>query len=153
MEQNSITIPIAEQDAGKMRKIFLVLGIIGLLYIILSSFLLDEIGFHNYLLWLFFLPSCVEAILYGLGKKRLFTTNSPVLKIDQQQIEKSSGGIFVTPHIYKWDTIKNIDIKLFEVLLTTNEGEQHTISLHSLTDENLKAVKDFLVEIKKARNF
>ncbi len=72
MEQNSITIPIAEQDAGKMRKFFLVLGIIGLLYIILSSFLLDEIGFHNYLLWLFFLPSCVEAILYGLGKKRKF---------------------------------------------------------------------------------
>jgi hypothetical protein len=151
MEQNSIIIHIAGQDVGNMKKIYLVIGILGILYILLSFLFLNDIGLHNYLMWLVFLPGFVQAILYGSGKRRLFSNITPYLKIDQHKIENSSGGIFATPQTYMWDAIRNIDIKLFEIVLTTHKGEIHTISLNTLTDENLKRVKEFLIDIKKTK--
>jgi len=145
----NIDINISGQEEGKFKTFYLVLGIVGLIYLTLS-FIRPEMKI-NYVLWIVFLPGFVESILYGLGKKRIFADNLPYLRINEDKIETSKGGLFSKPKEFYWSNVKNIDIKLFEIHLTTTDNTQSVIELSNLTDENLKIVKEFVFNIKKEK--
>lgn len=147
----NININMAGQEEGKFRKLYLVIGVIGIIYIALSFIIPNLAPGNNYFLWIVFLPGFAEAILYGLGKKRIFADNFPYIRIDEEKIEKSKGGFFAKPDITYWNSVTHIDIKLFEIRLTTLEGRLKTVDLEALTDENLKLVKEFLLTVKKNR--
>lgn len=144
-----ININLAGQEPKNFRTIYLVLGITGFIVITLTMLLPDFKLKHFYYSWIVFLPGIIEAILYGLGKKRILANHFPYLKINEERIEKSKGGIFAKPEIYDWSNIKSLDIKLFELQLTTTTNQQATIDLTQLTDDNLKIVKEYVTSMKK----
>ncbi|MCU0322367.1 MAG: hypothetical protein MUE72_08120 [Chitinophagaceae bacterium] len=149
MGRINIDINLAAQEESKYRNLYLVLGICGFLWVILTLFIPDlRISFF-YFYWIIFLPGFINAILYGLGKKRLFVNNFPYLKINDIKIEKSKGGIFAKPEVSYWADIKSIDIKLFELQLTTKDDKIKNFDLSNLTDDNLKIVREFVSSIKK----
>ena len=151
VEKMNININIAGQEEGKFRTFYLVVGILGLIYIALT-FMTPDLGLtYNYFMWIVLFPVFIEAILYGLGKKRIFADNSPYLRIDDERIEKSKGGIFANPDIDYWKDVKNIDIKLFEIQLTTFDGRNKSVDLANLSDDNLKIVKDYLLTVKRSK--
>ena len=63
--------------------------------------------------------------------------------------EKSKGGLFAKPDISYWADIKSIEIKLFELQLTTADNRLKKVDLTNLTDDNLKIVKEFVTTVKK----
>ena len=151
MEKMNIDINLAGQEEGKYRKLYLVLGTCGLIWITLTL-VFPNFGLRPfYFAWIVFLPGFIEAILYGLGKKRVFADNFPYLKINEDRIEKSKGGLFAKPDISYWTDIKSIDIKLFELQLTTIDNKIKKVDLTNLTDDNLKIVKEFVTTVKKNR--
>jgi hypothetical protein len=149
MEKLNIDINLSGQQEGKFRTFYLVLGSTGLIYFALTLFIPD-LNF-NYYAWIAFIPGFIESILYGLGKKRIFTDHFPHLQINDEIIEKSKGGLFAKSEIYHWDKVKSIDVRLFEIHITTTDNIKSNIDLTTLTDENLKIVKDFVLTIKKQR--
>ncbi len=149
MGKMNIDINIAGQEEGKLRMFYLVLGLLGTLYIAIMLFLPDLGMNHFYFGWILFLPGFIKAILYGLGKKRTFADNSPYLRINEERLEKSSGGIFSKQHVYYWTDVKALDIKLFEIQLTSKDNKVMTVALNNLTDDNLKIVKEFVTAVKK----
>ncbi len=151
MEKMNIDINLSGQEEGKFRTLYLVLGSLGLVYVTLT-FALPDLGLrHYYFAWIVFLPGFIEAILYGLGKKRIFADNFPYLRINEERIEKSKGGLFSKLDINNWTDIKAIEIKLFEIQLTTIDNKLKKVDLTSLTDDNLKIVKEFVTTLKNKR--
>jgi len=151
MEKLNIDINLSGQEEGKFRTLYLVIGTLGLIYVTLTI-LLPDLGLrHYYFSWIAFLPGFIEAILYGLGKKRMFADNFPYLRINDERIEKSKGGLFAKPNIHHWTDIKQIEIKLFEIQLTTIDNQLEKVDLTNLTDDNLKIVKEFVATVKKNR--
>lgn len=147
----NIDINLSGQEEGKFRTLYLVLGSLGLVYVTLT-FALPDLGLrHYYFAWIVFLPGFIEAILYGLGKKRIFADNFPYLRINEERIEKSKGGLFSKLDINNWTDIKAIEIKLFEIQLTTIDNKLKKVDLTSLTDDNLKIVKEFVTTLKNKR--
>ena len=149
MEKMNIDINLSGQETGKFRTFYLVIGIIGLFFLTLY-FVLPDMKF-NYFRWVIFIPGFIEAILYGLGKKRIFAEHFPFLKINDERIERSKGGLFAKPETDYWDKVKSIDIRLFEIQLTTIDNRISKVDLTTLTDDNLKIVKDFVLTIKNKR--
>jgi hypothetical protein len=151
MERITIDINLSGQEEGRFRFFYLLVGALGLLYLAITL-LLPELELQRYYFyWIVFLPGLIEAILYGLGKKRLFADNFPYLRINEVCLEKSRGGFFAKPDIYYWSTISAIEIKLFELQLTTIDNKVKKIDLTSLTDDNLKIVKEFVTALKRTR--
>ncbi len=151
MEKMNIDINLSGQEEGKFRKLYLVIGTLGLIYLMLM-FLLPDVGLkHYYFSWIVFLPGFIEAILYGLGKKRIFADNFPYLKLNEERIEKSKGGLFAKPDIINWADVQYIEIKLFEIHLTTADNNLKKVDLTDLTDDNLKIVKEFVTTMKKSK--
>lgn len=85
-------------------------------------------------------------------KKRIFADNFPYLRINEERIEKSKGGLFAKPEVSYWADVKLIEIKLFEIQLTTHHNILKKVDLTNLTDDNLKIVKEFVMTIKKNKN-
>jgi hypothetical protein len=81
----------------------------------------------------------------------MFADNFSYLKINEERIEKSKGGLFARPDINYWADIKTIEIKLSEIQLTTIDNRLNKVELVNLTDDNLKIVKEFVATIKKNR--
>lgn len=151
MEKMSIDINLAVQEERKFKTFYLVLGSCGLAFLVLT-FIWPDLPFRSsYLMWIAFLPSMVDAILYGLGRKRMLADNFPYLKINEERIERSKGGVFAKPEIIRWTDVKTIDLKLFEIHLTTLRNESIVVDLTNLTDENLKIVKEFVRTIQQSR--
>lgn len=149
MEKINIDINLSGQQDGKFRTFYLVIGTVGLMYFALTI-ILPELTF-NYFTWIVFLPGLIEAILYGLGKKRIFADHFPYIRINEEKIERSNGGFFAKPEIDYWKNIKSIDVRLFEIHLINTDNKSSKIDLTTLTDDNLKIVKDFVLFIKKKR--
>lgn len=145
----SIDINLSGQEEGKFRTFFLVLGLLGLAWIA-TSFIFPELTF-NFFTWLVFIPSCIQAIVYGLGRREILKDNFPYLRIDEHKIETNTGGFLAKPRITYWDTVKTMEIKLFEIQVTTTDGRVEKIDLDKLTDDNLKIVKEFIRAIKANR--
>ncbi len=82
----------------------------------------------------------------------MFADNFPYLKINEERIERSKGGVFAKPEIIRWTDVKTIDLKLFEIHLTTLRNESIVVDLTNLTDENLKIVKEFVRTIQQSRS-
>jgi hypothetical protein len=151
MEKMSININLVAQEERKFKTFYLVLGSAGLFFL-LFTFIWPVFTFSgSYLMWIAFIPGFIEAILYGLGKKRIFANNVPYLRMNEEQIERSKGGIFARHEIIRWADIKAIDLKLFEIQLTTLDNQSIQVDLTNLTDDNLKAVKEFVRTIQKNR--
>ena len=90
----NIDINLSGQEEGKYRTFYFVIGTCGLIGITLI-FLFPDLGLkHFYFSWIVFLPGVIEAILYGLGKKRMFVDNFPYLRINEERIEKSKRRTF-----------------------------------------------------------
>ena len=151
MEKMSIDINLSGQEEGKFRTFFFILGTLGLIWVGLTIFFPEwGLGYH-YFLWILFLPGFIDAILYGMGKRRLVAGHFPYLRINQERIEESKAGLFAKPTIVYWNDVKFVEIKLFEIHLTNTNGELKKIDLTNLTDDNLRIVKDFVLSIKKTR--
>lgn len=151
MDKINIDINLSGQEEGKFRALYLVLGISGIIWMTVTL-IFPELGLRQfYFTWIVFLPGFMEAILYGLGKKRMFGDNFPYLRINDERIEKSKGGFFASPEVTYWTEIKSIEIKLFELEITTDKNERKSVDLNSLTDDNLKIVKEYVASLKKSK--
>lgn len=146
-----IHINIVRQGGEKIRTFYLVIGILGLSYILLSFIVPDFKLSNDYLIWIAFLPGFFEAIVYRLSKKKIVAEHLPYLKVNEEMIEVNKGIFSRKPDINHWANIKSINLKLYEIQLTTTDGIQKTIDLSNLSDTNLKIVKDYILTIKKNR--
>ncbi|MFM8914171.1 MAG: hypothetical protein ACKOE6_14845, partial [Flammeovirgaceae bacterium] len=113
----SIDINLVAQEARTRQKTFLVLGILTALWFIVYLIWPDFRPSPYF--WLPMLPSFVDAILYGLGRKRIMADNFPYLRIDHQKIESFGGGFFAKPKTVYWSQSNKVDIKLFEINVST----------------------------------
>jgi hypothetical protein len=142
----SIDINLTTQEERKSKKLFLFLGI--LMFAWISTALFFPYSSFSRWAWLPLLPNCIEAILYGLGKRGLFINNFPYLRIDDNRIESFGGGFLTKPKSVKWADTIHMEIKLFELIVTTTNEMKVSFDLTGLTDDNLKLVKDILVSLK-----
>lgn len=146
-----IHINIIRQGGEKIRTFYLVIGILGIIYILLSFIVPDFKLSNDYLIWIVFLPGFLEAIVYRLSKNKIFADRLPYLRIDEEMIEFNKGIFSNRSEINLWANIKSINLKLYEIQLMTTEGIQKAIDLSNLSDSNLKIVKDYILTIKKNR--
>jgi len=147
----NIEINLLGQESTFNRKVSLVIGIIGVLYL-LASIIFKEVTFRiSNFLGIIFLPSFIESILYGLGRKGILKDNFPFLRINDEQLSFNKGGFISKATIILWDNVESIDVKLFELVIKSKDGKSNHIDLNSLTDENLRMVKDFISSIKQAK--
>ncbi len=145
----SININLAAQEENKHKKVWLFIGIFLLVWLAVVV-IFPAITFSKWG-WLPLLPTCIEAILYGLGKGGLFINNFPYLRIDENQIENFAGGFLSKPNSVQWADATHLDIKLFELIVTTKNQMQVSFDLTGLTDDNLKLVKDVMGSLKKQK--
>jgi hypothetical protein len=156
----TIDINVATQDSGTSKRVSMVLGVLGLILVvslsalILTGLLSPSTGFVFTLLW--FLPSSIDHLLKGLGRRPLLSAiaaqQASYLKINAERVEQSKGGWLAKPKVTAWQDVKKVDIKLFEIHLTKTDNDIRSIDLHALTDDNLKLVKDYINQIKSSRS-
>jgi len=142
-----ININLSTQEEGKYRMLYLVLGVWGLVFIGIVIFYPNLR--QAYLVWLPLIPSAVQSLLYGLGKKGMFAAHASYLRVNEERIEISKGGLFSRAITHYWKDTKSVDIKLFAIELTHFDGQVTSVNLENLTDDNLKVVKDNVLMIKK----
>lgn len=145
----SININLATQEGDKHKKVWLFIGVLLLVWlginVIFPSITLGKWS------WLPLLPTCIEAILYGLGKRGIFINNFPYLRIDENRIESFAGGFFSKPKSVQWVDLTHLDVKLFELTVMTSNQMKVNFDLTGLTDDNLKLVKDLIGSLKKQK--
>jgi hypothetical protein len=148
----NIDINIYSQSNGRYRKLYLIIGILALIYLALSIAMPRLELQTYYAMWIVFVPGIIDSIVYGLGRNQRFADLFPYLRISETRIEKNGGGFLSKSAVYDWVNIKSIDIRLFELRLIDVNDQVILIDLSNLSDDNLALVKEFVSTIKRTRN-
>lgn len=137
----NIDINITHQEKNTFRKIYQILCLLTIFYVGFS-YLVLEVYLHQYLFfWILFILMIVDFIFYVFEKIGLFPNSFAYLRINEEKIEKRNAGFFAKPETIYWVNVQGIDIKLFEIQLTTTSGKHISLDLANLTENNLKNCK------------
>lgn len=145
-----IDINLYGQVSGKYRIHFLILGIVGIVGVGVAFMMFETPRTSAYLSWIAMLPGLLHALICGAGQYKTVADKLPYLRINRERIEMKPG-LFTKPTHYAWSDIKTIDVRLFEIVLTTTDDKTGRIDLSLLTDHNLKRVKDLLLPLVKGK--
>lgn len=145
-----IDINLYGQVSGKLRTHFLILGAAGIIWVAVSVIMFETKRSAAYIGWIAMLPGFLHALFYGLGHYKTVADKLPYLRINREHME-AKPGLFTKPIRYAWSDIKTIDVRLFEIVLTTTDDNTVRVDLSLLTDDNLKRVKQSLQPLVKIK--
>ena len=149
--ESEIEINLIGQKQTFPRKLSFVLGTAYILFLVIVIAINEPTLRFSYVIGIIFLPGIMESIFNRLGKWKIFKDFFPFLRINHEKLSLNTSGFMSKAKTLYWDQVGKIDVKLFELIIRSKEGNLTSVDLNNLTDENRKMVKEFALTIKKER--